>query len=105
MTKPTERTVGVGMGRQVGRWMFLNRRTGQITIAQRPNASLSVFLVAIVVLRIVHPVGTTDAVLRCLGFVALSVWALDEVLRGVNPFRRGLGFSVLVTMLVELVLH
>jgi hypothetical protein len=35
---------------------------------------------------------------------ALLVWALDEVVRGVNPFRRVLGAAVLSVQLVALLL-
>ena len=35
-------------------WLFRNRRTGEITIAQRPNAPLIVFLVAAAIRWIVQ---------------------------------------------------
>jgi hypothetical protein len=102
--KAAEREAG-GIGRRTARWLFLNRRTGQITIAQWPNVSLSVFLVATIVMRIFHPAGITEAALRWLALVGLSVWGLDEVVRGVNPFRRGLGLAVLVAMVIGLALR
>ena len=55
-------------------WLFRNRQTGEITIAQMPNAPL-------------------------------IVWAGDEVLRGVNPWRRLLGGGVLAFTLVGLLLR
>ena len=34
--------------------------------------------------------------LKVVGGVSLAIWALDEVGRGVNPWRRCLGASVLL---------
>ena len=44
------------------------------------------------------PVGAATFT-RGVGSVALVVWALDELLRGVNPFRRALGAVVLAAQL------
>jgi hypothetical protein len=86
------------------RWLFVSRRTGRLTVAQWPNLPLGVFLLAAAASRIFHPSGGGATFLRTLGAVALVVWALDEVLRGVNPFRRFLGGAVLVATVVGLVL-
>jgi hypothetical protein len=40
--------------------------------------------------------GTSHTTLRLLSVVALLVWAADELIRGVNPFRRILGLVVLL---------
>jgi hypothetical protein len=103
--RPAGREVDVGRDHRSLRWLFLNRRTGRITIAQWPNIWLSVFLVASIVMRIVRPAGTAETVLQWLVRVALMLWALDEVLRGVNPFRRLLGLAVLVATVVEIASH
>ena len=71
-------------------WLFCNRRTGRITIAQFPNVALSVFLVT-VVFRWVVTTGTARTMLDWIGLAALAWWAVDEVFRGVNPWRRLLG--------------
>jgi len=76
-------------------WLFRDRRTGRITIAQVPNAPLIVFLVAVGVRWIFHPSGTVGTVVGVTGTLALVVWAGDEILRGVNPWRRLLGGVVL----------
>ena len=70
--------------RRAFRWFFENRRTGRITIGQWPNLPLWIFLVA-TLLR-----------LGALATIALVVWAGDEIIRGVNPFRRLLGAAVLL---------
>ena len=82
-------------------WLFRNRRTGEITVAQRPNAALSIFFVAAVVNVILRPSGTAGTVLTGVSKGALAVWAADELVRGVNPFRRALGAIFLVWMLAS----
>jgi hypothetical protein len=86
---------GPGAVRRALRWAFLNRRTGRVTLAQWPNVPLIAFVALSVARRVVHPVGRAETVLRVLAGVAISVWALDEIVRGVNPFRRALGVVVL----------
>lgn len=71
-------------------WLFRDRTTGRIVVAQWPNLSLGIFLVARIGDRLLGPSGPLDAV----GTVALLWWAGDEVLRGVNPWRRILGVVV-----------
>jgi hypothetical protein len=83
-------------------WLFRNRRTGRITIAQRPNAALTVWIAATAVSIAFDPAGWVGTALTVAGRVALVVWAGDELLRGVNPFRRSLGAAVLVWQGVDL---
>jgi hypothetical protein len=73
-------------------------------VAQWPNLPLAVFLLTAAVSGIVRPSGGAATFLRTLGVVALVVWALDELIRGVNPFRRVLGGGVLAATVVGLVL-
>ena len=80
------------------RWLFRNRRTGGITGVQWPNVALAVFIVA----RLAGLVRSHGA-LRAAGTIALGVWAIDEIVRGVNPWRRILGAVVLLGQLVPLV--
>ena len=81
--------------RRVANWSFRSRRTGAITVAQWPNAPLVIFGVVTVALRSFHPSGGIATAGRVVAGLALLVWALDEVVRGVNPFRRMLGVVVL----------
>lgn len=83
-------------------WLFRNRRTGEITIAQFPNLSLGIFLVAAVLRFALSPTGTTATVLDLIATGALLWWAVDEIVRGVNPFRRILGGIVVVAELILL---
>lgn len=84
-------------------WLFRDRRTGEVVIAQVPNVPLGVFLVASVVRRLADPEGTAGTVLEVVAVGALLVWAADEALRGVNPFRRLLGGVVAAVTIVGLV--
>lgn len=68
-------------------WMFRNRATGQITVVQIPNIALSIYLVT-VVLRWIMPAYTA---IDWIAVGALAWWAVDELFRGVNPWRRLLG--------------
>jgi hypothetical protein len=83
-------------------WAFRNRRTGRLTVVQWPNVPLWVFIVASVAERAVHASGRIHEVERVVTVVALLLWALDEVVRGVNPFRRLLGAAVAVATVVNL---
>jgi len=84
-------------------WLFRNRSTGRITVAQRPNLSLIVFALCVSARWILSPVGTAAAVINIIGVTALTWWSFDEILRGVNPFRRILGAGVLAVTLLALV--
>ncbi len=53
-------------------------------IVQFPSVALLVYLAAVV------------AAAGVVATIALSVWALDEIVRGANLFRRGLGAVILV---------
>ncbi|MDT4893692.1 MAG: hypothetical protein QOE97_2727 [Pseudonocardiales bacterium] len=84
--------------RSVLRWLFRDRQTGRIVVAQRPNLPLTTWLLATVISWFIH--GTAFTVISALGTIALVVWAGDEIARGVNPWRRALGTVVLVAVLI-----
>jgi len=84
-------------------WFFRSRRTGRITIAQFPNVPLGLFLAASVLRRLLQPSGGLDTGLRVVATGGLIWWAADEVIRGVNPWRRLLGGAVLAVQIMNLV--
>jgi hypothetical protein len=84
-------------------WMFRSRKTGAITLAQVPNWQLAVWLLASAVMWLGHPQGWVRGALVVLASASLVLWAGDEVVRGVNPFRRILGGAVLAWLAISLV--
>lgn len=84
-------------------WLFRDRSTGRVVIAQWPNLPLIVFLVAAAIRRFASPEGAVDTVVSLVATAAIVWWSVDEVARGVNPFRRLLGGVVLVATVVGLV--
>jgi hypothetical protein len=83
-------------------WMLRSRRTGRITIAQWPNIPLWAFIVLTIVQWASHPSGTAASLLSGFTRAALLIWAVDEIARGVNPFRRLLGLAVASVVVVSL---
>jgi hypothetical protein len=81
----------IAMIRQFSRWLFRNRETVATTIAQGPNLVLWVVIAAGFFLW-VFPNPTVALEIVCKG--GPLVRAVDEVLRGVNPWRRCLGAAV-----------
>ena len=79
-------------------WLFRDRATGRYVIWQFPNIALLVFLAARVLEWLIGGDGALAVALQWLGTAAILWWAGDEVLRGVNPFRRILGAVVLVAV-------
>lgn len=91
-------------GRRVGswRWWFEDRSTGRIVIGQFPNWPLFAIGVAWLVRALTDPATTVHDVTGSV-IVALWVWwAADEVVRGVNPWRRLLGVAVLAWQIAGL---
>lgn len=84
-------------------WLFRNRQTGRITVAQAPNAPLWVFIGGAAARRITSGSVATGASIIATG--ALVVWAVDELVRGVNPWRRILGSTVLAIGAIRVVLQ
>lgn len=79
--------------RRVVDWLFRDRETGRIVIAQFPNLPLWIFLGTVVGRWLVPEDSGTFTVLRVVALVTLGWWAGDEVVRGVNPWRRLLGLA------------
>ena len=78
----------------VVRWLFEDRRTGRIVIGQSPNFLMLLFLAATASRLVEGRQGTIGKAIRGVQAGSLGLWALDEVLRGVNPARRLGGAAV-----------
>ncbi|MDP9074152.1 MAG: hypothetical protein M3N98_08260 [Actinomycetota bacterium] len=86
-------------------WAFRNRLTGKITIFQAPNAILWAFVAATILRLAIRPAGRAGTALAGVGGAALILWAVDEIVRGVNPWRRALGGGVLGWLVIGLLSH
>ena len=82
-------------------WLFRDRHTGRITIVQAPNLALWLFIAAAVLRSLLDPSGGLRTALDVLATAALVWWAVDEVARGVNPWRRLLGGAVLAGQVLK----
>jgi hypothetical protein len=87
-TSPVQRSID---------WAFRSRESGRIVIVQRPNLPLVLFVVLRVAAMVI-PDGSMHDVVSWTARIALAWWGLDELLRGVNPFRRLLGAAALVSL-------
>jgi hypothetical protein len=88
--------------RRILNWFFRNRETGAITIAQWPNLVLWIVIAAGVLVWTWPSAGEISLALRVVFKGGLLIWAADEIVRGVNPWRRCLGTAVAVYMVVTL---
>ena len=79
-------------------WTFRSRETGRIVVGQRPNALLILFLATWAATWFLAPDGAAGRALLAVSRFALALWAADELLRGVNPWRRALGLAVLASV-------
>jgi hypothetical protein len=84
-------------------WLFRSRDNGRLTIMQWPNLALAIDITITVARRLMHTHGAIDQTLRWTGAAALVWWCLDEIIRGVNPFRRALGIVVLARLVLRIV--
>ncbi len=92
---------GDGQARGTLRWWFEDRSSGRLVVGQTPNLLLWIFIAAWTTKRVVHPGGATGEALPWVASASLTLWSLDEVARGVNPWRRCLGAGVLVAEAVS----
>lgn len=84
-------------------WLFRNRETGHLTVAQFPNLALWIFIMAALVRAVFSPAGDVGTAIDVIAMAALAWWAIDELIRGVNPWRRFLGAGMLGYLAYSLV--
>ncbi len=68
-------------------------------IVQFPNLPLAVALVAGAVASLVS--GTAHDYATSVSYLALTIWAYEEIAHGVNWFRRVLGLAFVVILVVR----
>lgn len=74
----------------------------QFPIVQFPNAPLIIAFLAGMTASHLHDSGHADA--SAVSYLAMTVWAYEELVRGVNWFRRLLGLAYLLSTAVHLAL-
>ncbi|HEY4267769.1 MAG TPA: hypothetical protein VGM94_06215 [Galbitalea sp.] len=79
-------------------WMFRSRKTGKITIGRPANRSQKLFQASTVVGVLLPKQTQAREIAGEVAVLSLAWWAADELLRGVNPFRRISGAVTLVAI-------
>ncbi|MGU3656391.1 MULTISPECIES: hypothetical protein [unclassified Methylobacterium] len=77
-------------------WLFRDRNTGAMTVAQWPNLPLWLFAGFSLAAWTAQEQGPLASWLSLGADLALAWWAADELLRGVNPWRRFLGGATIL---------
>jgi hypothetical protein len=90
------------MAERFFRWWFENRETGEITIGQFPNWPLWGIGATLILDVFVDSGSDIGEVLPWIRLGLWVYWAGDELVRGVNPWRRLLGTAVLAWQAVSL---
>ncbi len=84
-------------------WWFRDRRTGRILVAHLPNLPILLWMGTVVARQLVEGGSDIHALLEWAGTVTLGWWAIDELVRGVNPWRRALGLGGCVVVILGVV--
>ena len=87
--------------RGVLRWYFEDPATGRIVVGQKPNLPLWIFAATWTTSKLAQPTGLAGRTLPWMASASLAIWSLDEIARGVNPWRRTLGSGVLIAEAVS----
>jgi hypothetical protein len=75
-------------------------RDGKIVIWQTPNIWLIIWAVLTFISLFLH--GGAGTVASVVADIFLGIWAVLELLKGVNYFRRGLGLVILFFTIMSL---
>lgn len=78
---------------------FKNKE-GRITLFQAPNAPLVLWLASTTLSKLAIEHSTTQRLFSTVAFGALFTWAWLEIFSGVNYFRRVLGGTILVLIVL-----
>jgi hypothetical protein len=90
-----------------GLWRAFKRLTQlgwprSFPIVQFPNAPLIIAVLAGRIATQTH--GTTHAYASAVSYLAMTIWAYEELAHGVNWFRRLLGLAYAISTIVHLAL-
>ena len=81
-------------------WYFTDRRTGRFLVMHFPNVPILLWMGTVVARQLVESGSDAHVLLEWAGSITLGWWAVDELVRGVNPWRRtmGIGGCIVVVM-------
>lgn len=82
---------------------FWNDKHGNFVVWQRPNIFLWTWIVSVVV-SVLMDTNAVERFVTLVGEIAIFIWAVLELTRGVNGFRKLLGFCVLLLFAVSFLL-
>ncbi len=74
-------------------------KNGKITLAQKPNILIIIWIVCIVASRFTS--GSILSVFSIIGLISIVLWAILEIFTGVNYFRRLLGLVVITYVIIS----
>lgn len=80
---------------------FFTDKHGKVVIAQFPNLPLITWFVFTLIAYFVHA-GLVHTISHIGAGIALAVWSLMEIIWGASPFRRTLGGTVLLLLILSL---
>jgi hypothetical protein len=72
------------------------------TVGQFPNTPLWIALAAFLIALLTSEGSAVNNLARAVFYVALTVWAYEELAKGVNGFRRSLGAVALVLIAISI---
>ena len=87
---------------RIWRWLFESRETGEITIVQFPNWPLWCIGAGWLARLALTDGSTADDVVGWAVRGLWLVWGADELVRGVNPWRRLLGTAVIASQVIAI---
>jgi len=71
----------------------------QLVLIQWPNIPLLIWLIGTIVVRLTT--GTTQLLLSTVATTSLTIWAVLEMISGVNYFRKCLGIVIFMYIIVS----
>ncbi|HSX47355.1 MAG TPA: hypothetical protein VLF63_01130 [Patescibacteria group bacterium] len=75
-------------------------KRGRVVIWQSPNVLLLAWLILTIVSLLMS--GQKANTIQVLGNISLMLWAILEIVKGVNYFRRGLGLLILILSIISI---
>ena len=86
------------MIKKLFKWLFITK-DGKVVIGQLPNLPIILWLVSLIINNFVKDYKI-NWVISLVGTISLVYWAILEITRGVNGFRRLLGLGVITFIFI-----